>query len=456
MRSELPDVIVIGAGFAGLSAAAACAERGARVLVLEARPRLGGRATSHTDPTSGEQVDNGQHVLMGCYRETFEFLKRVGAESHVRVQPALEVPFVDSSGERSMLSCPLLPSPFHLLGGLVEWRALGLRDKIAVFKLGPSVRLEQKRMAGRTTLRASSVDETVDNWLIRNWQTPRLREMLWTPLALAALNQLPSDAAAETFVRVLAEMFGSDPRASALALPLCPLDEMYAEPARAFIEERGGEVRANAPARIAFNDGRVSGVVLRNGDEIHAGQVISAVPWFDLGELFVGPPAALADIIAKAARTGSSPIVTVNLWFDRRVSDSAFVGLPNRTLQWLFDTSAILEKPSSHVSLVSSGAEAVVAWTNQSLIDVALREVREALPPARDASVRHASVVRERRATFSLAPGQPPRPGTATPVEGLCLAGDWTDTGLPGTIESAVVSGHRAARFVSGQTAGHS
>ena len=417
--------------------------------MLESRPRLGGRATSHADPVTGEQVDNGQHVLIGCYWETFVFLKRVGAESRVRVQPALDVPFVDGSGARSTLSCPVLPAPFHLLGGIVEWSALGLRDKIAAFKLGPAVRLEQKRVAGRTTNRAASVDETVENWLIRNGQTDRLREMLWTPLALAALNQLPGEAAAAPFVRVLAEMFGRDPRASAIALPTCPLDEMYAEPARAFIEARGGEVRTSVPARVQVDGDRVSGVALRGGEPVRADAVISAVPWFDLGGLFADPPASMADALARAARMGSSPIVTVNLWLDRRVSDAPFVGLPGRTLQWLFDKSAILDAPSSHLSLVSSGAESVVGWSNDALIELALREIREAIPAARDAQVRRASVVRERRATFSLSPGQPRRPGTETPVKGLFLAGDWTDTGLPGTIESAVVSGHRAATLAA-------
>ncbi len=360
------------------------------------------------------------------------------------------------SGVRSTLRCPVLPAPFHLLGGLVEWSALGFRDKIAAFKLGPAIRLEQKRIAGRTSFRAASIDETVENWLVRNGQTDRLREMLWTPLALAALNQQPAEAVAEPFVRVLAEMFRADPRASAIALPTCPLDEMYAEPARGFIEARGGEVRTSAPARITIEEGRASGVMLRGGETLRADAVISAVPWFDIGGLFDDPPAALADIVARAAGTASSPIVTVNLWLDRRVSDAPFVGLPGRTLQWLFEKAAILDTPSSHVSLVSSGAESVVAWTNEALVELALREIREAIPEARQAGVRHASVVRERRATFSLAPRQPSRSGTETPVKGLVLAGDWTDTGLPGTIESAVVSGHRAASLVSRKISGHS
>jgi uncharacterized protein with NAD-binding domain and iron-sulfur cluster len=137
--------------------------------------------------------------------------------------------------------------------------------------------------------------------------------------------------------------------------------------------------------------------------------------------------------------------VTVNLWFDRVVTDRVFVGLPGRTMQWVFDKRALFGDGSSHLSLVSSGAESIVALSNDDLIGLAMREVAEALPAAAAATLRRAVVVREKRATFSVAPGQPARPQTLTAVPGLFLAGDWIDTGLPATIESAVVSGHRAA-----------
>ena len=130
-----PDVIVIGGGFAGLSAATALAERGAQVLVVEARPALGGRATAFTDPATGERVDNGQHVLFGCYHETFRFLRRIGAEGHVRVQHRLAVDMIDRAGRWSRLACPALPSPLHLLAGVMTWNALGWRDRLSALKM---------------------------------------------------------------------------------------------------------------------------------------------------------------------------------------------------------------------------------------------------------------------------------------------------------------------------------
>jgi squalene-associated FAD-dependent desaturase len=453
------DVAVIGAGCAGLSAGVRLAKSGARVLVLEARSRLGGRATAFADRETGELVDNGQHVLLGCYTDTFEFLREIDALENVTWQRALRVTMIDRLGGASRLECPDLPSPLHLIAGVFDWNALTWGDRLSILRMAGPLRAAQRELRpsrfGPATI-ASSPDETVENWLIRNGQTPRLQEMLWEPLALAALNQPPAHAAAPPFARVLAEMFGSNPKAAALVLPNKPLDVMYAEPARAYIERRGGAVLRGSPATVEIVDGAVRGV--RAGRAGRAGEaggdywavpaVISAVPWFALGGLFLDRPPSLDSILARAAAMASSPIVSVNLWLDQDVIDEPFVGLPGRAMQWVFN------KGGGHISLVSSGAAPLVERTNAELIALAYEELASALPVpnvanvARRAQVLRASVVREPRATFSLAPGQPARPATATPVRGFYLAGDWTDTGLPATIEGAVRSGHRAANLI--------
>jgi len=450
-----PDAIVIGAGFAGLSAATALAERGARVLVLEARPTLGGRATAFTDPVTGERVDNGQHVLFGCYHETFGFLRRIGAESNVRVQRRLAVDIIDRQGRWSRLACPALPSPFHLLVGVMSWSALGWRDRLAVLRMRGAI---ASGTAGSAAGDAPSPGqaETVREWLVRYRQTPRLIELLWEPLAVAALNQSIDRAAAASFRSVLARMFGSDPRGAALVLPLKPLDELYALPAREYIEQRGGSVQTNAVARIeCLSEADPSGSsqpgprVIVRGETMTADAVICAVPWYALADVFPDRPAALGPVLDAAAGTAASPIVTVNLWFDRIVTEQTLIGLPGRTLQWVFDKRAVFGEQASHLSLVSSGAGDVVSRSNEALIALAVKDVRDALPAARPAALIRGVVVREKRASFSVAPGQPPRPSTQTGVPRLLLAGDWIDTGLPATIEGAVVSGHMAAALAS-------
>ena len=439
------DVVVIGAGFAGLSAAARLAKGGARVVVVEARSRLGGRATAFPDRETGELVDNGQHILLGCYRETFSFLRTIGAEGNVRLQPQLAVTMIDRNGRQSRLACPSLPPPFHLVAGIFEWDALPWRDRIAVLGMAGPLRIARQELNG-STARAASPDETVENFLIRAGQTRRIREMLWEPLALAALNQQPSQAAAPPFARVLAEMFGSDPQAAAIALPTRPLHLTYAEPARAFIEAQGGAVVTGEAARIAVRSDR-SLSVTAGARSWSPATVISAVPWFALGGLFDEVPPALRSVVSSADRMAASPIVTVNLWFDRVVMPGGepFIGLPGRTMQWVFDKRTVFGEEASHLALVSSGAAAIVAQTNDALIATAHTELLEALPEVRSARLVRATVIREPRASFSLAPGQPARPSTETAVAGLLLAGDWIDTGLPATIESAVRSGHQAA-----------
>jgi hydroxysqualene dehydroxylase len=447
-----PDAIVVGAGFAGLSAASALAERGARVLVLEARPTLGGRATAFTDPSTGERVDNGQHVLFGCYDETFRFLRRIGAESHVRVQSRLAVDIIDREGRWSRLACPALPSPFHLLAGVMSWKALGWPDRMAVLRMQGAM-----RATGRGVSPGES--ETVRQWLLRYGQTPRLIEVLWEPLAVAALNQSIDGAAAASFLSVLTRMFSGDPRDAALALPLKPLDELYAFPARDYIERHDGTVRTNAVAQIecsaegtASDSAQSAPCVVVRGERLVAGSVICAVPWHALPDVFPERPVALRPILEAAANTGASPIVTVNLWFDQIVTEQTLVGLPGRTFQWVFDKRAVFGEQASHLSLVSSGAEDVVSRSNEALIALAVKEVCEALPVARAASLVRGVVVREKRASFSVAPGQPPRPAARTAVPGLFLAGDWIDTGLPATIEGAVVSGHMAASLAASES----
>lgn len=434
------EVAVLGGGFAGVAASVALANAGRRVLLVEARGRLGGRAATLVDRATGEPVDNGQHVLFGCYVETLALLEALGQRDAVDVQPALHVPFFGPDGARRDLRCANLPAPLNLAAGLLRWRALDMRDRARAARLAIALIRSTGASAPRET-------ETVRAWLARMGQTRRLRGWLWEPLAVAALNEAPDQAAASMFVPVLRELFTGGRQSSSLALPKVPLSELYAEPARAYLEARGGLVRTGRPARVGgIGPGGGGFIVRAGGERWQVPAVIAAVPWHQLEAVFEdGVPPALASIAANAERMTAVPIVTVNLWYDRPVLDTAFAGLIGRTAQWVFDRRAIAGGASTHVSVITSAAAGLSERTDAAIVEIIAADLREALPLARAAEVTRATVIREKQATFSVRPGSPERPVERTPLQGFFLAGDWLRTGLPGTIEGAVRSGNRAA-----------
>ena len=460
---------MIGAGFSGLSAAVRLAAAGKSVIVVEQAPRLGGRATSFVDRESGERVDNGQHALFGCYRETYAFLKEIGADGQAPLQKQLSLVMADdrstslTAGRSTALTArPValtaasLPAPWHLLAGLMRWPAISWRDRASALRLA-RVLLQIRSRGPKAVADTVPPNLTVADWLRQNGQSPVLCDWLWHPLSIAALNQLPMVAAAAPFVRVLGELFAPDPAASTIGLPSVPLEDLYGPPAQAFLAARRGEIRLRTPAAVCLDDaGTVLGV--RAGDDdIETPIVISSVPWHSFDRIWPdnAPPAAIAGIARNASSLGSSPIVTVNLWFDRSAADAIgapFVGLVGGPMHWIFNRSAIVKENAEHISVVASGADDLLRLENAQLTELAVAQLNRALPGLRALTLKRSVVVREPRATFSLAPGGAPRPGAVTPIPGFFLAGDWTDTGLPGTIEGAVQSGHTAAAAVLSQS----
>jgi squalene-associated FAD-dependent desaturase len=443
----IADVVVIGAGFAGLSAAVRLADHGLQVVVLEEAPRLGGRATAFVDRESGERVDNGQHVLFGCYRETYAFLRRLATDHLAPLQSTLSVTMASDDGRTFELTCPEWPSPWHLIAGVLRWRAMSFGDRLSALGLRRWL-ADVRRRGPAAAARRVPAEETVADWLAMHRQSEALCRWLWNPLAVAALNQSPSVASAQPFARVLGELFGPGPEDASIGVPTVPLDELYAVPAAKAIGAAGGRVETRAPARIVGRDGGRWDVEA-GAHRIQASSVVSAVPWHAFERLWPnGVEPSFVRVVQAAGAMNSSPIVTVNLWFDAPIRPGRFIGLVDGTMHWVFDKSEIFGEQAGHVSVVASGAGELARLGNREITERAVGDLHLALPAVRARTLLRSVVVREHRATFSLAPGQPARPPARTPIEGFYLAGDWTDTGLPGTIESAVVSGHAAAALV--------
>jgi len=447
-------VAVIGGGFAGMAAAIALQERRHDVVLLERRGLLGGRATSYRDALSGEDVDNGTHLMIGAYAATLDLVARASAEDLLLVQDRLRIDYVDDHGS-SALDCPPLPAPLHLLAGL-----LGLR-------LPWRVRFEALRFGLAAALGRRPDGITLAEWFRRTGQGQEARRLLWDPLATAILNETPERAAAVLFYNVYREAFLSRHAASRLVFLRRGYGVLHERLAR-YLEGRGGAIRRRALAEAVELEGdRATGVRYlqrpMTREEIRAGRratpervaadaVIAAVPWKTVPQLVPEPHRSAAPF-GGLARLRGSPIVSIEMWLDRVVVDRAMVGLRGCEVEWVFDKGRLYGRVGApqHLAFIVSAAYRSVPRPNAELVAAAETALRRYFPAMSAAAVTRSLVIREPDATFASDPeAETLRPGTTTPIKGLFLAGDWTDTGLPATIEGAVRSGFAAARAVEG------
>lgn len=433
-------VLVLGGGFAGLRAAVSLADAGARVTVLESRNSLGGRARSFTDPASGETVDNGQHLFLSGYHRTIAFLERLGTAGRVQFQPRLKVSFARQGGAFSTLDCPPVPNPWHLLLGMSRLSGFPFPDRLKLFRV-------LREISGSN---GAHSDETAAQWLKRMGQGSQARDIFWDPLIIAALNERPEVASAAGLKRVLKTLLGEPWTSSRLGMATSGLSELYADQARQILEKAGGAVHLNRPAAgLEIEGGKIRAVRLADGSRIETDAVISTLPPSALLKLLPDGSPQSAELAGTLRRFGSSPILSVNLWLDRPVTDELFVALIGCRFQWLFNKQAILKLAggsAGYVSLIISAAHGDLDKPNGELIALAVTELQACFPKAGVLTITRGQVVRERDATVSLtAENERYRPGPSTAFPNFFLAGDWTATGLPATIESAVLSGESAA-----------
>lgn len=439
------DAIVIGGGLSGLTAAVDLCARGHRVCVLEQRGRFGGRAYSYLDKESGDIVDNGQHLLMGCFRQTKRFLKMIGTLDRLTVQKNLEVTFHHPEKGLVRFLCPKIPAPFHVIVGLLSLRTLSLRDRFRLLSV-----LRRVTFGGQRLGEADSM--TVDEWLTSCHQSEECKKYFWNVIATATLNENPKRAAASLFLKVLREAFLSGRDDSVLMIPSTGLSDVYVHDARRYIENHGGEVAQNARVtRVKLTKDEVTGVGLNSRRQLSARAVISSVPLFDLSGILPSAYGTSSNNQSSLDSVSSSAIVTINLWLDRVVMDEDFVSLLDSPVQWVFNKNKIFSngrEDRSYLACVISGASEMLSWEKEKLVRLALDEVGRAYPETRTAKLLHSVVVKEKRATLASSPtSQRYRLPTKTQWKNFFLAGDWTDTGLPSTIESAVTSGFTAARL---------
>ena len=444
-------MIVIGGGLAGLAAGAALAESGWRVRLFEQRPFLGGRATSYVLP-DGEHVDNCQHVTLGCCTNLTDFYQRVGSADKIKFFDRLF--FLDPQGRRGEMRAGILPAPFHMTGSFAKFAPLTLRDKLSIAR----AMLDILRAKGKPRDLDAPSGISMLEWLSRRGQTQGAIDRFWRAVLVSALDEELDRTDARFGVDVFWKAFLSNRAGYRMGVPAVPLANLY-DGCKFEIEKRGGEVTLRAPVRgLKIENGEIAGVRFDDAKEETADAYIFAVPHTALAELLPESVKQSDPYLSNLDKINVSPITGVHLWFDRHVMKEPFVTLLDTTTQWIFNKSALYADSNAagktaageqYLQLVISASYDLLQKSRQEIIDLCLQEVRHALPAAREAQLLKATVIKEAAATFSPEPGVDRfRPKQESSVRKLFLAGDWTATGWPATMEGAVRSGYLAAEAV--------
>jgi squalene-associated FAD-dependent desaturase len=435
--SKNSRVAVIGGGLAGLSAGCALADAGMQVTLFERRPYLGGRASSYEHPGTNETVDNCQHVLLGCCTNLIDLYQRLGVENQIRWYDRLN--FIEPGGRTSVLRPTFLPAPFHSTPSFMRAKFLSIGDKDAIAR---GLLALMPRLPAET-------EETFLSWLERHGQTPRAIQRFWEPVLVSALNESLDRMSVHYAAQVFRESFLKSATAGRMGVPSVPLSELYSV-AGEYIRQRGGEVLLrNSVESLRPTDSGVE--LVAAGKLMSFDAVVSAVPFDVLSKMLPGDGSVALQ--EKLSRFETSPITGIHFWFDRVVTDLPHAVLLDRTVQWMFNKSVLQKKKEagSYLELVVSSSKTLVEKSKQEILDLALSELKEFFPEINNAQVVKSTVIKEIKATYSALPmSDDYRPLATTEWPRLFLAGDWTSTGWPATMEGAVRSGYKAADALLG------
>jgi zeta-carotene desaturase len=445
--SSQPSVAIAGGGLAGLAAACALADSGFRVTLFERRPYLGGRASSYEHPGTTEVVDNCQHVLFRVCTNLLEFYRRIGVEDKIRWFDKMT--FIEPGGRASVMHASPLPAPLHTAPSFLQFPFLNAKDKFVISRAIAALTLTAQRDTGQSFL----------DWCRRHAQTENAIERFWKPILVSALSEDLDLISISYAAQVVRESMKS-PAARHMGVPNIPLTDLYNK-AGDYIRARGGEIRFRN-ALEAFSPGSNKVQISIAGREEGLKEesfdyLVLALPFNTIARVLPETPEA-APLREKLTHFESCPITGIHLWFDRQISDLDHAVLLDRTIQWMFHKSRLLstraaaadvESTGSYIELVVSASKSLIDKSRSEIVDLALKEVREFFPAARDANLVKSTVIKEVHATYSPRPGiDAYRPPQITAWPCIFLAGDWTATGWSATMEGAVRSGYLAAEAV--------
>jgi squalene-associated FAD-dependent desaturase len=448
-----PTVAVAGGGLAGLAAACALSDAGFRVTLFEKRPFLGGRASSWEHPGTGEVVDNCQHVLFRVCTNLMEFYDRIGVADQIRWYD--EMTFIEPGGHTSVMKSSPLPAPLHTAPSFLGFSFLSAADKFAIARALLPLTLREQRDTG----------QSFQHWLEQHGQTKQAIARFWRPILVSALSEELDLISISAAAQVVRESMKSR-AARHMGVPTVPLTDLY-NAAGDYIRARGGVLHFRRPVETFTADPSQVRVQLRSQKQKEEQEetpqaafdyLIVALPFDGLDRVLPDAPES-APIREKLTHFETAPITGIHLWFDRQISDLDHAVLLDRTIQWMFHKSRLQPMRSqagsggeggSYIELVVSSSKTLIDKSRAEIVDLALSEVREFFPAAREANLVKSTVIKELHATYSPRPGiDAHRPTSATAWPRVFLAGDWTATGWPATMEGAVRSGYLAAEALA-------
>ena len=428
-----------------MAAAWRLASAGYHVTLVERRPYLGGRAYSYTDRETGVHVDNGQHVFMGCCTAYIDFLRDVGTLDRTVRQDRLRVEVRSPSGKSGVLAAVPLPPPLHLLPSFLAYPHLAWRDKL---RAAPALlRIRMERNPDRDELRAMSFED----WLRRNGQSDRAIANFWDLIVVPTLNDASRDVSASMAFTVFQVALLRDAHGADIGFARGGLSDVMGDAAERRLRTLGVDlVLGRTVERLVPDGGALAGVALAGGDVLAADWYVVALPPQALVNALPDDLRETSPLSVAASHT-FAPIVNLHVWYDRAVADFEWAAFVDSPLQFVFNKTRIagLAGPGDYLTVSLSGAWEWWPLSKDELRERFTPELARALPLARDAAIERFAVVKEQRATFRSPPGGPAnRLPTLTPLRNMVLAGDWTDTGWPATMEGAVRSGNAAAAAV--------
>jgi zeta-carotene desaturase len=440
--SQKQSVTVVGGGVAGLAAACALADRGHRVRLLERRPYVGGRASSYEHPGTGEVIDNCQHILLGCCTNLIDLYRRLGVENEIYWSDAIT--FLEPGGRRSVLQPSPLPAPLHTSASFLGAKCFSVSDKVTIAR-GIHAFLWKT---------PPDSEENFAQWLKKHHQSERAIRRFWHPVLASALNEDPEFISVKYAAKVFREAFLFSAEGGRMGIPRIPLSQLYGR-AIDYIQSRRGQVLLRTSVQTIEACGEQWAVRSNEGESYESDAVILALSFEGLATLLPALPqnAASEKLAGKLDMFSHSPITSIHLWFDREITDLTHAALLDTTIQWMYHKSKLQSahrnRPGSYVELVVSASRPLIPLRRQEIIDLAMRELELFFPASRDAALLKAAVTKELRATYSIRPMLDSiRSSSQSPWPGIYLAGDWTATGWPSTMESGVRSGYLAAEAV--------